>query len=84
VLILTRSPAIRHLTNVTVAPLTRTIRLIQSEVVISPADGVPELCAANLDNILTIPITMLEQRIGRISTQTMEEAKQTLRYVFAL
>ena len=47
-LVLTRSDAIPHMTNVTVAPLTRTIRAIDSEVVLSPAGRVPFLQAGNL------------------------------------
>jgi mRNA interferase MazF len=52
VLILTRTDAISKLLWVTVAPLTRTMRRIQSEVVLEPDDdGVPQQCAVTLDNI---------------------------------
>ena len=39
--VLTRSPAIEVLHRVTVAPLTRTIRGIRSEVELGPDDGMP-------------------------------------------
>jgi mRNA interferase MazF len=54
VVILTRDSAIRHLTALTVAPVTRTIRQLQTEVILEPADGVPTICAVTLDNIFTI------------------------------
>lgn len=84
VLILTRDAALPHLTNVTVAPLTRTVRGIEAEAVISPADGVPELCAANLDNMLTIPRQVLDARIAHVSSETMADLHRAIRHVFAM
>ena len=82
VLILTRSSAIPHLTNVTVAPLTRTIRGIRAEALISPADGVPESSAASLDNILTIPVRLLDRRITRVRESTLHDVFRSIRHVF--
>ncbi len=69
VLILTRDSAVEYLGEVTVAPITSTIRDIPSEVTLGPADGMPRDCAANLDHIQTVaksriggPITTLERR----------------------
>jgi len=84
VLILTRSDAISRLANVTVAPLTRTIRNINAEVVLSPAHGVPSVCAISLDNILTIPKTMVAQRIVKLPEETMKEAFEAIRFIFAM
>jgi mRNA interferase MazF len=53
VLILTRDEALRNLHYVTVAPLTRTTRGIDSEVIVDPDDGVPTRSAVTLDNIAT-------------------------------
>ena len=65
VLILTRTDALPRLDHATVAPLTRTIRGIPSEVALSPqADGVKTSCAASLDNIITIPTALLAERIA--------------------
>jgi mRNA interferase MazF len=55
VLILTRDPAITFLGEVTVAPITSTIREIPSEVVLDSEDGMPRRCAVNLDHLQTIP-----------------------------
>src|SRR3712207_990434 len=50
VLILTRTDALPRLLYATVAPLSRTIRGIDSEVVLEPDDGVPTRSAVTLDN----------------------------------
>ena len=50
VLILTRESALGFLGEVTIAPITSTIRDIPSEVVLDEADGVPRQCAINLDD----------------------------------
>lgn len=84
VLILTRTDAVAHMTNVTIAPLTRTIRGIDSEVVLSPDQGVPTLCAISVDNILTIPKTMLDRRIVALEADTMTEVFKAVRFVFAM
>lgn len=47
VLVLTRNSIIEYLGEVTVAPITSTIRDIPSEVVLTPQDGMPRDCAVN-------------------------------------
>ncbi len=84
VLILTRTDALGHMLNVTVAPVTRTIRDIDSEVVLSPEHGVPSLCAVSLDNIMTIPKRMLDRRIVALNRETMAEVFEAVRFVFAM
>jgi mRNA interferase MazF len=51
VLILTRSDVIDQLNEIIVAPATRTIRGLTTEVVLSPEDGMPVLCALNFDHV---------------------------------
>jgi mRNA interferase MazF len=82
--VLTRSDALPHLTNATVAPLTRSARGIPSEVRLTPADGVPTECAVSVENILTIPQTLLDGRIASLSAGRMGEVFDAIRYVFAL
>ncbi len=64
VLILTRDSAIEYLSELTVAPLTRTIRDIPSEVVVGPEHGMPEESAVNLDHVQTVS----KQRLGALVT----------------
>jgi mRNA interferase MazF len=51
VLILTRSDVIDQLNEIIVAPATRTIRGLVTEVILSPEDGMPILCALNFDHV---------------------------------
>jgi mRNA interferase MazF len=84
VLVLTRSAAIRSLSNVTIAPLTRTVRGIPAEVPLGPEDGVPTACAISLENILTVPKVMLRSRIAVLATGKMGLVFAAIRYVFAI
>lgn len=74
VVILTRDSAIAVLHSVTVAPITPTIRSIPTEVVLTKADGLPTTCAANFDNLQTVPKSNIGDRIARLSAQKMKEA----------
>jgi mRNA interferase MazF len=74
VLILTRDSAITVLHSVTVAPLTSTIRGIPTEVVLTENDGLPTTCAANFDNLQTVPKSNIGDRITRLTARKMKEA----------
>ena len=54
VLILTRDSILEYLGEVTVAPVTSTIRDIPSEVTLSKRDGMAKACAINCDHIQTV------------------------------
>jgi len=64
VLILTRDSILEYLGEVTVAPITSTIRNIPSEVFLSEADGMPRDCAVNCDHLQTVS----KQKIGSLIT----------------
>ncbi|MGO9933144.1 MAG: type II toxin-antitoxin system PemK/MazF family toxin [Steroidobacteraceae bacterium] len=74
VLILTRDSAIGVLNSVTVAPITSTIRNIPTEVVLTEDDGLPSTCAANFDNIQTVPKINIGDCIARLTMRKMKEA----------
>jgi mRNA interferase MazF len=74
VLILSRDSAIGVLNSVTIAPITSTIRSIPTEVVLTEDDGLPNTCAANFDNLQTVPESNIGDRIARLTTQKMREA----------
>lgn len=69
VLILTRSSVIHLLNEITIAPITSTIRGIPSELVLMPEDGMPQACAVNFDHLQTVP----KAKIGRLITVLTEE-----------
>jgi len=72
VLILTRDSAIPVLNSVTVAPITSTIRGIPTEVVLTTKDGLPETCAANFDNIQTVPKANISAPITHLSASKLK------------
>lgn len=74
VLVLTRDSAIAVLNSVTIAPITSTIRNIPTEVILTRDDGLPNTCAANFDNILTVPKSNVGNRIARLTARRMREA----------
>jgi len=51
VLLLTRNDIVDRLNEVIVAPATRTIRGLTSEVVLTADDGMPVTCALNFDHV---------------------------------
>ncbi len=75
VLILTRDSAIAVLNSVTVAPISSTIRNIPTEVVLTEDDGLPEICAANFDNLQTVPKHNIGDRIVRLTVRKMTETR---------
>lgn len=82
VLILTRDSALEFLGEVTVAPITTTIRDIPSEVVLTRADGMPRDCAVNLDHLQTVSKGKLGSLIATLSSTKMQQIRPCL--LFAL
>jgi mRNA interferase MazF len=80
VLILTRDSAIPVLNSVTVAPITSTIRSIPTEVVLTEEDGLPDTCAANFDNLQTVPKGNIGDRISHLTTRKMKEAANAISF----
>ena len=77
--VLTRQAAIPLLASVLVAPATRTIRDIPTEVALTREDGMPGDCALSLDNITTVPKALLTQRIAALSEPRLTELCSALR-----
>jgi mRNA interferase MazF len=73
VVVLTRSAALRHLTRVTIAPITSTIRDIPTEVRLDEADGMRRPCAVNLDNVVTVPRANLGKRVATLTRDRLAE-----------
>jgi len=84
VLLLSRNEAYRVRSAVTVAIVTSTIRNIPSEVRLGPADGMPKICVANLDTILTIRKSSIDSRICSLSEMKWMSIVQALKFVFAI
>ncbi|HMT34196.1 MAG TPA: type II toxin-antitoxin system PemK/MazF family toxin [Dermatophilaceae bacterium] len=64
VLILTRETARAAMSKVTVALITSTVRGLSSEVAVGRANGLDHESAVSLDNVVTIPASLLGRTIG--------------------
>jgi mRNA interferase MazF len=73
VVILTRNSAIEFLGELTIAPVTSTIRDIPSEVFLTEEDGMPKNCAVNLDHIQTVSKAKIGSLITTLNPARMSE-----------
>lgn len=69
ILILTRDDVIDHLNEIIVVPITRTIRGLATEVVLTQEDGMPVVSALNFDHVALAQ----RQRIGAVICNLPED-----------
>jgi len=67
-----------------VAPLTKRIRGIPSEVSLGDEDGVPRPCVVNLDTIITIGKASLRERLTALSGEKLKAVEQALHFSLGL
>lgn len=84
VLILTRDSVLAYLGEVTVAPITTTVRDIPSEVALGKKDGMPRECAVNCDHIQTVPKGNLGALITGLSNTKLADVSRALRFALDL
>jgi mRNA interferase MazF len=84
VLILTRDSIIEYLNEITIAPLTTTIRDIPSEVYLSKNDGVPQESAINCDHIQTVLKSNLGALIMHLGPRKMAEVREAIAFALNL
>lgn len=72
-LVLTRDEAIPVLRTLLVAPVTRTVRGIPTEVLLGPDDGLPADCVAAFDATTAFPRSMLVRRMGALTPSRIHE-----------
>ena len=84
VVILTRNSIIDHLGEVTVAPITSTIRDIPSEVLLSRQDGMSRDCAVNCDHIQTVAKGKIGSLIASLSQEKMLSIRSALAFALDL
>ena len=72
VLIVTRSEAVPVLTGVVVAPVTRTVRDIPTEISLGEDQGLAIDCAASFDNLQRVRRSSLTTRVGRLGPRHRE------------
>ncbi len=80
VLVLTRDPVADRIGSVVVAGVTRTVRGLVSELVLTvDDDGVPSDCVVSFDNIHTIPRELFRRPIVSLRPSRLAEACSRLR-----
>jgi len=82
VVILTRDSALEFLGEVTVAPVTSTIRDIPTEVLLGQGEGMARDCAVNLDHVQTVSRGKIGGLITVLPSEKMESVRTAL--LFAL
>ena len=80
VLILTRSSVLEYLGEVTIAPITTTIRDIPSEVYLSKSDGMPHDCAVNCDHLQTVSKEKIGPLITSLPQSKMIDVGRAIRF----
>ena len=80
ILVLTRDSILDYLGEVTVAPITTTIRDIPSEVILTQREGMPMECAVNLDHIQTVSKSKIGPLITAISSEKLKEVAGAIRF----
>jgi len=72
VLVVTRSEAVPVLTGIVIAPITRTVRRISTEIALGPDEGLDAECAASFDNLQRIRRSTLTERAGELGVRASE------------
>ncbi len=78
VLVVTRSDAVPVLSRIVVAPVSRTIRGIPTEVALGTSHGLPEDCVASFDNLQPIRRGFLTHRVGALAIDERQEICRAL------
>ena len=84
VVILTRNSILEYLGEVTIAPVTSTIRDIPSEVLLSRLDGMHNDCAINCDHIQTVSKSNIGSMITSLSKEKLNEIRGATNFALNL
>jgi len=84
VLILSRNSIMGYLGEVTVAPITSTVREIPSEVQLNRQDGMPRECAVNCDHIQTVSKAKIGSLITTLSAEKLTRVRDAVTFALAL
>jgi mRNA interferase MazF len=80
VLLVSRSLAYRVRRSITVALITTSVRGIPVEVPLGPEDGMPRPCVVNCDEVHTVPIDRVDNRITTLSPEKMDAVADAVRF----
>jgi mRNA interferase MazF len=84
VVILTRNSILEYLGEVTVAPVTSTIRDIPREVLLTQLDGMHNDCAVNCDHLQTVSKAKIGSLITALSADKLCEVRNAISFALSL
>ena len=84
VVILTRDAVRPHLTRVTVAPITTTIRGLSTEVPVGPDNGLDKESVVSCDNLVTVLASSVGRFIGYLQRDQEAALAKAIRAAFDL
>jgi len=80
VLILTRDSVLGYLGEVTIVPITSTIRDIPSEIVLTRYDGMRKDCAINCDHIQTVSKGKIGALVTTLKSEKLVQVSEAVRF----
>ena len=80
VVILSRNSVLEYLGEVTIAPITTTIRDIPSEVILTKEDGMFKDCAVNCDHLQTVAKSRLGPLVAVLSADKLAQVSKAVRF----
>ncbi|HYV16797.1 MAG TPA: type II toxin-antitoxin system PemK/MazF family toxin [Conexibacter sp.] len=83
-LIITRELVRPHMTTVTIAPITTTIRGLSTEVLVDVENGLAGPSVVSCDNITTIPTNALGEQVGVLLDHQEQVLSDAIRAAFDL
>src|SRR5262245_53908089 len=84
VVLVSREEAYAIKTRFTVIAVTSTVRGIPTEVRLGPAQGLPKVGVANADELVTVPVAILEERISTLTRAKLDEIDSALCFALGL
>lgn len=84
VVIITRDSNLEYLGEVSIAPVTSTIREIPSEVFLSIKDGMKKDCVINFDHIQTVSKHKIGSLITTLSADKLAQMKEAIQFALGI
>lgn len=83
-LLLTREFMTPHLRQISIAPITSTVRGLSTEVPVGPSNGLDHESVVNCDNITTVPASEVGQTIGYLLPDQEVALTEAIRVAYDL
>jgi mRNA interferase MazF len=84
VLVLTRTSAVPYLNAVTVAPITRTVRGVPTEVLLGVDEGMKGPSVANFHSLQTVNVKRVGRYVGSLGKARKSEVRRALLFALEL